>query len=265
MCFLLSSPWGEEQGAGPPEGRKNVGLLKRLRKKREPQSPRCAAVVPAAGSSRRMEGQDKILLPLDDVPVLVLTLRALSASERIQEIVVVTREDLIVPVGQLCRDCGLDKVTKVLVGGAPRTDSVLAGVEEVSARAELIAVYDGARPLVSVEVIDEAIRKAGVCGAAAPSVPVKDTIKRAVNAVVAETPDRAQLFAVQTPQVLDSDLLLGALHKAVEDGASITDDCSAVERIGMKVCLTAGSYENIKITTPADMLVAEAILHSRDT
>lgn len=241
-----------------------MGLLKRLRKKREPQGPRCSAVVPAAGSSRRMEGQDKILLPLDDVPVLVHTLQALSASEYIQEIVVVTREDLIVPVGQLCRDCALDKVTKVLIGGATRADSVLAGVEEVSGRAELIAVHDGARPLVTVEVIDETIRKAAECGAAAPAVPVKDTIKRAVDGVVAETSDRAQLFAIQTPQVFDGDLLLGALRKAVEDGAAITDDCSAVERIGMKVCLTEGSYENIKITTPADMLVAEAILHSRD-
>lgn len=136
-----------------------MGLLKRLKRKREPRGPRCAAVVPAAGSSRRMEGQDKILLPLDDIPVLVHTLQALSASEYIQEIVVVTREDLIVPVGQLCRDCALDKVTKVLIGGATRADSVLAGVEEVSGRAELIAVHDGARPLVTVEVIDEAIRK----------------------------------------------------------------------------------------------------------
>lgn len=258
-------PWQNRKRGEAPEGRKNVGLLKRLRKKREPQGPRCAAVVPAAGSSRRMEGQDKILLPLDDVPVLVHTLQALSASEYIQEIVVVTREDLIVPVGQLCRDCALDKVTKVLIGGATRADSVLVGVKEVSGRAELIAVHDGARPLVTVEVIDEAIRKAAECGAAAPAVPVKDTIKRAVDGVVAETPDRAQLFAIQTPQVFDGDLLLGALRKAVEDGAAITDDCSAVERIGMKVCLTAGSYENIKITTPADMLVAEAILHSRDT
>lgn len=257
-------PWQNRKRGEAPEGRKNVGLLKRLRKKREPQGPRCAAVVPAAGSSRRMEGQDKILLPLDDVPVLVHTLQALSASEYIQEIVVVTREDLIVQVGQLCRDCALDKVTKVLIGGATRADSVLAGVEEVSDRAELIAVHDGARPLVTVEVIDEVIRKAAECGAAAPAVPVKDTIKRAVDGVVAETPDRAQLFAIQTPQVFDGDLLLGALRKAVEDGAAITDDCSAVERIGMKVCLTEGSYENIKITTPADMLVAEAILHSRD-
>lgn len=79
-----------------------------------------------------------------------------------------------------------------------------------------------------------------------------------------ETPDRAQLFAIQTPQVFDGDMLLGALRKAVEDGASITDDCGAVERIGMKVSLTAGSYENIKITTPTDLLVAEAILRSRD-
>ena len=256
---------GKEGGARYLEGRRNVGLIKRLRRKREPQGPRCAAVVPAAGSSRRMGGQDKILLPLDDIPVLVHTLRALSASERIQEIVVVTREDLIVPVGQLCRDCALDKVTKVLVGGATRADSVLIGVEEVSGRAELIAVHDGARPLVTVEVIDAAIRKAAECGAAAPAVPVKDTVKRALDGVVVETPDRTQLFAVQTPQVFDSDLLLGALRRAVEDGAAITDDCGAVERIGMKVCLTEGSYENIKITTPADMLMAEAILHSRDT
>ena len=256
---------GKEGGARYLEGRRNVGLIKRLRRKREPQGPRCAAVVPAAGSSRRMGGQDKILLPLDDIPVLMHTLRALSASERIQEIVVVTREDLIVPVGQLCRDCALDKVTKVLVGGATRADSVLIGVEEVSGRAELIAVHDGARPLVTVEVIDAAIRKAAGCGAAAPAVPVKDTVKRALDGVVVETPDRTQLFAVQTPQVFDSDLLLGALRRAVEDGAAITDDCGAVERIGMKVCLTEGSYENIKITTPADMLMAEAILHSRDT
>lgn len=256
---------GKEGGARYLEGRRNVGLIKRLRRKREPQGPRCAAVVPAAGSSRRMGGQDKILLPLDDIPVLMHTLRALSASERIQEIVVVTREDLIVPVGQLCRDCALDKVTKVLVGGATRADSVLIGVEEVSGRAKLIAVHDGARPLVTVEVIDAAIRKAAECGAAAPAVPVKDTVKRALDGVVVETPDRTQLFAVQTPQVFDSDLLLGALRRAVEDGAAITDDCGAVERIGMKVCLTEGSYENIKITTPADMLMAEAILHSRDT
>ena len=256
---------GKEGGARYLEGRRNVGLIKRLRRKREPQGPRCAAVVPAAGSSRRMGGQDKILLPLEDIPVLMHTLRALSASERIQEIVVVTREDLIVPVGQLCRDCALDKVTKVLVGGATRADSVLIGVEEVSGRAELIAVHDGARPLVTVEVIDAAIRKAAECGAAAPAVPVKDTVKRALDGVVVETPDRTQLFAVQTPQVFDSDLLLGALRRAVEDGAAITDDCGAVERIGMKVCLTEGSYENIKITTPADMLMAEAILHSRDT
>lgn len=255
----------KEGGARYLEGRRNVGLIKRLRRKREPQGPRCAAVVPAAGSSRRMGGQDKILLPLDDIPVLMHALRALSASERIQEIVVVTREDLIVPVGQLCRDCALDKVTKVLVGGATRADSVLIGVEEVSGRAELIAVHDGARPLVTVEVIDAAIRKAAECGAAAPAVPVKDTVKRALDGVVVETPDRTQLFAVQTPQVFDSDLLLGALRRAVEDGAAITDDCGAVERIGMKVCLTEGSYENIKITTPADMLMAEAILHSRDT
>lgn len=238
-----------------------MGLFRRKKKDREFY---CSVVVPAAGSSARMEGQDKMLLPLQDCPVLIHTLRALSASSRIQEIVVVTRRDLIVPIGQLCRDYGLKKVVKVMVGGSSRAASVLAGVGEVSERAELIAVHDGARPLATVELIDRVVLKAAECGAAAPAVPVKDTIKRAVCGVVEETPDRCELFAIQTPQVFDADILRGALQKAAEDGEDLTDDCSAVERMGMKVCLTEGSYDNIKITTPTDVLLAESILSTRD-
>ena len=113
-------------------------------------------------------------------------------------------------------------------------------------------------------MLEQVILTAARCGAAAPAVPVKDTIKRAENGVVLETPERSQLFAVQTPQVFEAGLIRAALHKVLEDGAEITDDCSAVERLGMKVVLTQGADENIKITTPADLAVAEAFLSRRE-
>lgn len=226
--------------------------------------PYCAAVVVAAGASTRMEGQDKIMLPLCGEPVIARTLRALECSPCIQEIVVVTREDLIVPISELCARRQMAKVTKIVAGGLTRVRSVQKGVEEVSARARLIAVQDGARPLLTQEVLAEAVQTAARCGAAAPAIPVKDTIKRAENGIVEETPDRAQLFAVQTPQVFEADLIRAAVSRAVEQGLSVTDDCSAVEQLGMKVTLTSGSEENIKITTPMDLLLAETILQWRE-
>lgn len=239
-------------------------LLNRLLKRDQAAAPRCAAVVPAAGSSRRMAGSDKLLMPLGDVPVLMHTLRALDNCPYIGEIVVVTRGDLIVPVGHLCREGAFGKVTKVIAGGETRTISVLAGIREVSPQYELIAIHDGARPLVTQEILAAVIEKAGECGAAAPAVPVKDTVKRAVNGVVAETLDRATLYAIQTPQVFEAGLIKAALAKALDDGAELTDDCAAVERLGMSVCLTEGSYENLKITTPEDLVLADALLEGRD-
>lgn len=241
-----------------------VAVLPRLfKRKKQTAPPYCAAVVVAAGLSTRM-GKDKIMLPLREEPVIVHTLRALEYCPYIQEIVVVTREELIVPVGQLCHDYFYTKVAKVIVGGKDRTQSVRLGTLEVSDRAELIAIHDGARPLVPPEVLEEVILTAAKCSAAAPAVPVRDTIKRAVNDVVTETPDRSELFAVQTPQVFEAGLIRAALHQAVEEGAILTDDCAAVERLGMKVTLTCGSEENIKITTPADLTVAEVLMWQRE-
>lgn len=237
-----------------------AGFLRRLLGREEETALRCAAVVPAAGSSTRMGGQDKILLPLDGTPVLLHTLRALESSALITEIVVVTREDLIVPISQLCRDGALSKVSKVVVGGSTRAESVLCGIRALPEETELVAIHDGARPLVTAAVIDEAVRMAAERGAAAPAVPLKDTVKRANGGLVEETPDRSSLFAVQTPQVFAAGLIRGALGKAVEENAPITDDCSALERLGMQVFLTAGDYTNIKITTPEDLAVAEALL-----
>ncbi|MEA4932875.1 MAG: 2-C-methyl-D-erythritol 4-phosphate cytidylyltransferase [Lawsonibacter sp.] len=223
----------------------------------------CSAVVVAAGSARRMEGVEKMFAPLGELPVLVHTLYAFQDCPAFDEVVVVTREDLLVEVSQLCRQYGLDKVTKVVVGGADRIHSVWAGLQEVQANVGLIAVHDGARPLVPQTVLEEVVARAGVTGAAAPAVSVTDTIKRGENGLAVETVDRSALWAVQTPQVFEAGLIRAAIKKALDDGETLTDDCAAVERLGMKVSLTTGSRENIKITTPFDLLLGEVILEAR--
>lgn len=238
-----------------------AGLLSIFQKKKAAFT--CSAVIVAAGSARRMGGIDKVLAPLGELPVLVHTLYAFQDCPAFDEVVVVTREDLLIEVGQLCREYNLNKVTKVVVGGAERILSVQAGLREVRPDAALIAIHDGARPLVPQAVLEEAVAKAGVTGAAVPAIPVTDTIKRGENGLTVDTVDRSSLWAVQTPQVFEAGLIRAALEKAVEDGENLTDDCAAVERLGMKVSLTAGSRENIKITTPFDLLLGEAILEAR--
>lgn len=238
------------------------GLFSRWKKKKMP--PVCSAVVVAAGSARRMEGVDKVLAPLGDVPVLVRTLAALQDSPCVREIVVVTREDLLVEVGRLCREYALDKVTKVVIGGKERIHSVQAGLREVDPDAALIAIHDGARPLVPQEVIRAAVEAAAASGAAAPAVEVVDTIKRWEDGRSAGSVDRAALRAVQTPQVFEAGLIRAATQKALDDGELLTDDCGAVERLGMPVTLTPGSRENLKITTPLDLVLGEAVLQARE-
>lgn len=232
-------------------------------KKTKNTAPVCSAVVAAAGSSTRM-GMDKLLLPLGGVPVIVHTLKALQSAPSVDEIVLVTREDLMVVMGQLCQDYALTKVAKVLRGGPSRTQSVRLGTLEANREAQVIAIHDGARPFVSVEVIEEVIARALETGAAAPAIPVKDTIKIAADGVVERTPDRASLFAVQTPQVFEASLIRAALQKALDDGVELTDDCAAVERLGMKVALTTGDDRNFKLTTPADLMMAEGLLEGSE-
>lgn len=235
-------------------------LFFKKRKKDAYQGPYCACVVAAAGSSTRMGGTDKLMAPLGGQPVILRTLRALEDSPCIQEILVVTRGELLVDIGALCRDAGLHKVTQVLLGGASRLESVYKGVNQVSDKAKLIAVHDAARPLVSQAVIADAVAGAQRFPAAAPAVEVKDTVKETAGDLVVSTPDRSKLRAIQTPQVFDADLLKAALQRAIEEGAEVTDDCSAVERLGAAVTLTQGDERNIKITTPTDLAVAEVLL-----
>lgn len=218
----------------------------------------CGAVIVAAGTASRMGGIDKVMAELDGEPMIARTVRTFQNCDAISEIVVVTRPDLIVPIMSLC--AGFDKVKAVVAGGASRQESVKLGLNALSNRVQLVAVQDGARPLVSDEVIDRTVRAAHSYGAAAPAVPVKDTIKVAQGGLVASTPKRSQLRAVQTPQVFDFDLLRGALKKAEAENLTVTDDCSAVEQMGMSVKLVEGDERNIKITTPLDLKMAALLL-----
>lgn len=218
----------------------------------------CGAVIVAAGSASRMGGIDKVMAPLGGEPMIVRTVRQFQNCDAIKEIVVVTRPDLIVPIMDLCHD--FDKVKAVVVGGDSRDASVSMGLNTLSDKCKLVAVQDGARPFADWQLIDRVVRAANSYGAAAPAVPVKDTFKVVRGGIVSETPDRSTLKAVQTPQVFDFDLLRGALKKAREDGISITDDCSAVEYMGMSVRIVEGDEKNIKITTPLDLKIAELIL-----
>jgi len=233
------------------------------RKKKEAERPFLSVVVAAAGSSDRM-GFNKLFAEVAGQPVLAHTLLALDQAEVISEIIVVVRDQDIPDVGALCRELNFNKVTKVIRGGARRVDSVFNGVLETDSRATLIGIHDGARPLVTEAVITEAAQTAEEFGAAVPAVPVTDTIRRVdVNGRVLDTPDRSSLYAMQTPQIFDADILKGALQKTLEEGRDTTDDAAAVEAVGMPVHLTTGSQENIKLTWPPDILTAEGILAER--
>ena len=216
------------------------------------------AVIVAAGNASRMGGIDKVMASLKGEPMIARTVRTFQNCDAVSEIVIVTREDLILPITALCRE--YDKVKAVVRGGSSRQESVGLGLNALSDKIKLAAIHDGARPLITWQVIDRAIRAANTYGAAAPAIPVKDTIKVVNGGVVKNTPDRATLFAVQTPQVFDFDLLRGALKHAETTGAQVTDDCSAVELMGMSVKIVEGDERNIKVTTPMDLKIAEMLL-----
>lgn len=222
----------------------------------------CGAVIVAAGNASRMGGIDKVMAELGGEPMIVKTVSRFQSCDAIKEIVIVTREDLIVPIMNLCAK--FDKVQSVVVGGSCRTESVQAGLRMLSGKVKLVAIHDGARPLITDMVIDRTVRAANTYGAAAPGIPVKDTIKVVQGGVIVTTPDRSKLQAVQTPQVFDVDLLKCALREAQRDGAELTDDCSAIERMGMSVKMVAGDERNIKVTTPMDLKIAKMLLEDEE-
>jgi len=220
------------------------------------------AVVVAAGTSRRMGEADKILATINERPVLAYSLDTFQKCESVDRIVVVVNAGNLAQVRRLSVKEGWSKVTDLCIGGKRRQDSVRAGLERLE-DCDYVIIHDGARPLVSTEIIEQGLKVALDTGAAVAAVPVKDTIK-VVDAerFVQYTPVRDTIWAVQTPQIFSSDIIKEAYRLAKGD---VTDDASLVEQAGHKVKLFMGSYDNIKITTPDDLSLAEILLKKRGT
>jgi 2-C-methyl-D-erythritol 4-phosphate cytidylyltransferase len=226
------------------------------------KSERVCAIVVAAGESQRMNGVDKILAPLGGKPVLVWSIEALQQSPQVDRIVLVNSQKNQEPVQCLAVEQKWSKVAEVCIGGKRRQDSVAAGLKLLD-ECEWVIIHDGARPLLTGEQIECGLEAAKETGAAAAAVPVVDTIKLAGDdRIVVETPPRANLWAVQTPQVFRFAIIKEAYRQAKGE---VTDDATLVEQTGHKVKLYMGSYDNIKITTPRDLAIAELLLKKHGT
>ncbi|MCL2055845.1 MAG: 2-C-methyl-D-erythritol 4-phosphate cytidylyltransferase [Oscillospiraceae bacterium] len=233
-----------------------------LKKKKE--QPFVSAVIAAAGESTRMDGIDKQLAMLiDGMPVIAHSILQFQNCPGISEIIVVCRAADIAEYYRIVQDFGLDKVVSVVAGGKERQDSVSLGIEACSPNAAYYAIHDGARPLVTPELIGQCITDAIEHGAAALGVEVKDTVKTEKGGFIAATLERSSLRLIQTPQIFDAALYRRALAQAKSHGRVYTDDCRLVEQTGGKVFITRGSFDNIKITTPGDIIHANAILTYR--
>jgi 2-C-methyl-D-erythritol 4-phosphate cytidylyltransferase len=219
-----------------------------------------AAVIVAAGEGKRMEGIDKVLVPLAGEPLLLRATRPFQQCRAVGQIVVVVSGEREQQCRTLVAGPEWSKVTDICIGGDRRQDSVAAGLKRLK-EFDWVIIHDGARPLVTVDLIERGLEAARETGAAAAAVPVTDTFKVVDrNGIVRQTLPRQNLRAVQTPQVFRFDVIQIAHHQDTDD---VTDDASLVERLGHKVKLYAGSYDNIKVTTPADLALAEIILKKR--
>lgn len=226
--------------------------------------PYTVMMVAAAGGSTRM-GQPKQHIRLGQHPVLIHTLLTLQQVEAIDEILLIAREEDIPHFTALAAQAGVTKLRTAVAGGATRQASVAAGLAALPAEATLVGVHDGARPLVRGEDVAAVIAAAAQNGAAALAVPVKDTLKRTdEEGVVIDTPDRANLWRVQTPQVFDRAALCAAMAAAVAQGRDYTDDCQLMEAAGHKVRLVQGLDTNLKLTTPEDIRLASALMKDKE-
>ena len=221
-----------------------------------------AAIFPAAGASRRMGGGvNKNFLELMGEPILIRTLKTFSRVKRVNFLIVVAAAHEVATVEELLRGVKELKTWRVTVGGSERQYSIANGLKLLPDNAEIILVHDAARPLISARTINDIIDAAEKFGGAIAAVPVKDTIKVVdAEGFVKSTPPRSELVAVQTPQGFKREILLQAYARASEENFLGTDDASLVERLGVKIKIVAGSYENIKVTTPEDINVAETFL-----
>lgn len=227
--------------------------------------PRAFALVPAAGMGRRM-GTDinKQYLLLGGMPIVARTLQVLQQCELISGIILVTPEQ---EIPFCCREVverySLSKVLAIVPGGSERQQSVMNGLRELQRHArpeDIVLIHDGVRPFIDIKLLQQTYQTACETGAALVAVPVKDTIKTVSNTIITGTPDRSSLWQAQTPQAFRFDLILQAHVQAEQDRFLGTDDCSLVERTGAEIRIVPGNYRNIKITTPEDIIVAEAFL-----
>lgn len=225
---------------------------------------RVGAIVPAAGSGRRMGGQHpKQFLLLGGVPLLVRTLRALARSRVIGGIVVVVPRAAVKLTRRLLTRHRVPRVLAVVPGGRERQESVWMGLQALPSEAELVVVHDGVRPLITGALVRTVVEEAGRFGAAACGLPVRETVKRARGGIVEATVDREGLWLVQTPQAFGRTLLWEAHEKARRDGFVGTDDAVLVERLGVPVRMVPGLVDNLKITTPQDLARARGLVASR--
>lgn len=218
------------------------------------------AIIVAAGDSTRMGYKmSKQLIPLCGRPAIEYTLRAFQDCDMIDEIDIVTRPQDINDVAQIAFQ--FKKVMGIISGGADRAESVRKGIRNTSKRTTHFVIHDGARVMITPDEICRVLNTAIETGAATLGTPVIDTIKVAgEDGNIVSTPDRNTLWAVQTPQVFEHDLYLRAIDNAVANGLSVTDDCAMVEALGVPVKIVHGEYTNIKLTTPSDIVIAEALL-----
>ncbi|MFC1933047.1 2-C-methyl-D-erythritol 4-phosphate cytidylyltransferase [Chloroflexota bacterium] len=220
------------------------------------EQQRVGAVIVAAGVSQRMGGVDKVWAELGGKPVLARVIDVFQRCSSIHQIVVVLSQQNLKQGQQLVVEQGWSKVTDVCPGGERRQDSVLAGLNQLSP-CDWVVIHDGARPLVTEDLIECGLEAAIETGAAVAAVPVTDTIKVAGDDMVVQgTPPRQNLWAVQTPQVFRFDIIAEAYRQAKYE---VTDDAKLVEQLGYKVKLYMGSYDNIKVTTPDDLALAEVL------
>jgi len=217
---------------------------------------RVGAVIVAAGESRRMGGVDKVLAPLGGKPVLARVVDAFQSCQLVSQIVIVVSEQNIEPARQLVAEQGWSKITDICAGGSRRQDSAVTGLSRLD-HCGWVVIHDGARPLVTADLIERGLEAATETGSAVAAVRVTDTIKLALDDMIVQgTPPRQSLWAVQTPQVFRFDIIVDAFRKVK---AEVTDDASLVEQLGYKVKLYMGSYDNIKITTPDDLAMAQVL------
>ena len=225
---------------------------------------KCYAIVLGGGSGRRMESQiNKIFLPLRGIPAIIRSLAPFTGL--CAGAVVVAAEAEIEDMQAILRRYGMDRFVKAVVpGGSERQYSVFNGLKALPEDAECVLIHDGARALVTEQVIRRALESVEQHGSGVAAIPVVDTIKRAApDGLVQETPDRASLYAIQTPQSFRMDVIIAAHEKAREDGFLGTDDASLLEHAGIPVYLSEGDRENLKLTTPTDLELAEVILQIR--